>query len=87
MKLDNNNHSVFLMYYHLVLVIKYRRKVVDDVVSDRLKEIFSTFLQITTSPCRNGTMTQTTFIFCSKVSPTANCQNSSMPIKVLLQDL
>jgi REP element-mobilizing transposase RayT len=28
--LDNNNHSVFLMYYHLVLVVKYRRKVIDD---------------------------------------------------------
>lgn len=40
MELDNNNHSVFLMYYHLVLVIKYRRKIVDEVISDRLKEIF-----------------------------------------------
>lgn len=30
MDLDNNNHSVFLMYYHLVLVVKYRRKVIDD---------------------------------------------------------
>ena len=40
MKLDNNNHSVFLMYYHLVFVVKYRRKVIDDTVSDRLKEIF-----------------------------------------------
>lgn len=40
MELDNNNHSVFLLYYHLVLVIKYRRKVIDDVVSNRLKEIF-----------------------------------------------
>jgi putative transposase len=39
-KLDNNNHSVFLMYYHLVLVIKYRKKVIDDTVSDRLKAIF-----------------------------------------------
>lgn len=39
-KLDNNNHSVFLMYYHLVFVVKYRRKVIDDVVSGRLKEIF-----------------------------------------------
>ena len=37
---DNNNHSVFLMYYHLVFVVKYRRKVIDDTVSDRLKEIF-----------------------------------------------
>lgn len=40
MELDNNNHSVFLMYYQLVLVIKYRRKVIDDKVSVRLKEIF-----------------------------------------------
>lgn len=40
MELDNNNHSVFLMYYHLVLVIKYRRKVIDDKISNRLKEIF-----------------------------------------------
>jgi putative transposase len=40
MELDNNNHSVFLMYYHLVLVIKYRRKVIDDKNSTRLKEIF-----------------------------------------------
>ena len=40
MELDNNNHSVFLMYYHLVLVIKYRRKVIDEEVSARLKEIF-----------------------------------------------
>jgi len=39
-ELDNNNHSVFLLYYHLVLVVKYRRKVIDDIVSNRLKEIF-----------------------------------------------
>lgn len=40
MELDNNNHSVFLMYYHLVFVVKYRRKVIDDKISNRLKEIF-----------------------------------------------
>lgn len=40
MKLDNNNHSVFSMYYHLVLVTKYRRKVINDVISNRLREIF-----------------------------------------------
>ena len=40
MKLDNNNHSVFLMYYHLVLVTKYRRKVIDKTISIRLREIF-----------------------------------------------
>ncbi len=40
MKLDSNKHSVFLMYYHLILVVKYRRKVFDDKISDRAKEIF-----------------------------------------------
>ncbi len=40
MELDNNAHLVFLLYYHLVLVVKYRRKVFDDNISDRAKEIF-----------------------------------------------
>ena len=40
MNLDNNNHSVFLLNYHLVLVVKYRRKVIDDVICARLREIF-----------------------------------------------
>lgn len=40
MVLDNNNHSVFALNYHLVLVVKYRRDVIDDMISDRLKEIF-----------------------------------------------
>ena len=40
MELDSNNHSVFMLWYHLVFVIKYRRKVIDDEISERLKEIF-----------------------------------------------
>lgn len=40
MKLDNNNHSVFLLYYHLVLVVKYRRQVIDDAISDYAKDMF-----------------------------------------------
>ena len=40
MKLLSNNHSVFCLNYHLVLVVKYRRKVIDDTVSQRLREIF-----------------------------------------------
>ena len=40
MDLYTNNHSVFKLSYHLVLVIKYRRKVIDDDISKRLKEIF-----------------------------------------------
>ncbi|WP_137842793.1 IS200/IS605 family transposase [Bacillus sp. 2SH] len=39
MKLDSNNHSVFLLYYHLVLVVKYRRNVFDDM-SDYEKDMF-----------------------------------------------
>ena len=39
-ELDSNNHSVFALYYHLVFVVKYRRKVINDNISNRLKEIF-----------------------------------------------
>ncbi|SFP66688.1 putative transposase [Halolactibacillus halophilus] len=40
MKLDSNNHSVFLMHYHLVLVVKDRREVIDDMISDYAKDKF-----------------------------------------------
>ncbi|WP_306008364.1 IS200/IS605 family transposase [Bacillus sp. MMSF_3353] len=40
MKLDSNNHSVFLLYYHLVLVVKYRRNLFDDDMSDYAKDMF-----------------------------------------------
>ena len=41
MDFDNNAHSVFLLHYHLVLVVKYRRQVFDDAISGRAKEIFA----------------------------------------------
>ena len=31
---------MFSMYYHLVLVVKYRRKVIDDTISDYAKDKF-----------------------------------------------
>ena len=37
---DRNQHSVYMLYYHLILVVKYRRKVIDDAVSDRARQIF-----------------------------------------------
>ena len=40
MKLYSNNHSVFSLNYHLVLVIKYRKQVLNNDISNRLKEIF-----------------------------------------------
>ncbi|MDD3615668.1 MAG: IS200/IS605 family transposase [Lachnospiraceae bacterium] len=39
--LDHNAHSVYLLYYHLIMVVKYRRKVIDDVISDRAENIFT----------------------------------------------
>ena len=39
-KTDHNAHSVYLMYYHLIMVVKYRRKVIDNPISERAKEIW-----------------------------------------------
>ena len=40
MLLDTNNHSVFKLNYHLILVVKYRKKVINDDISMRLKQMF-----------------------------------------------
>ena len=40
MELDTNAHSVFSLHYHLILVTKYRKKVFDDEVSNRARELF-----------------------------------------------
>lgn len=36
MELMSNNHSVFILHYHLILVVKYRRKVITDEISRKL---------------------------------------------------
>ena len=40
MDLLGNNHSVFNIHFHLILVVKYRKKVINDEISERLKGIF-----------------------------------------------
>ncbi|NGM83684.1 IS200/IS605 family transposase [Paenibacillus sp. 7124] len=40
MKLDSNNHSVFSLNYHLILCIKYRKKVLTGEISEYAKAIF-----------------------------------------------
>lgn len=40
MDFDNNNHSVFKLHYHLIMCVKYRRKVINDEVSERLRVMF-----------------------------------------------
>ena len=39
-KIDHNAHSVYLMYYHLIMVVKYRMKVIDNPKTERAKEIW-----------------------------------------------
>ena len=39
-ELDTNNHSVFILHYHLIMCTKYRREIIDNGISDQLKEIF-----------------------------------------------
>lgn len=40
MKFDLNKYLVFFLYYYLILVMKYRRDVIDEKILERLKEIF-----------------------------------------------
>ena len=40
LELDTNAHSVYLLHYHIVLVTKYRRQVIDKAVSERLRKVF-----------------------------------------------
>lgn len=40
MNLDTNNHSVFMLHYHLIMCVKYRKNVINDEISNRLKDIF-----------------------------------------------
>jgi len=40
MELDKNQHSVYSINYHLVMVIKHRRKVISDEISGYLKATF-----------------------------------------------
>lgn len=43
-ELEFGAHSAYLLTYHLVWCVKYRRKVLTDEIGDRLKEIVSTLL-------------------------------------------
>ena len=40
MDFDTNQHSVFVLHYHLIMCVKYRNKVINDPISLRLKEMF-----------------------------------------------
>lgn len=39
--MDSCAHSVFCLYFHLVIVVKYRRKVFTNEISDFAKSVFA----------------------------------------------
>ena len=39
-RLDRNQRSVYLLNYHLVMVVKYRRRIINDEISEYLKHRF-----------------------------------------------
>jgi putative transposase len=45
-ELDSNKHSVFLLFYHLILVVKYRKRVIDGRVSASSRIIKKEFPEI-----------------------------------------
>lgn len=59
MEFGSNAHSVFLLHYHLVLVVKYRRQVFDERISDRAKKYFSILHLNTTQHLKSWIMTKT----------------------------
>ena len=86
-ELDNNAHSVFLLYYHLILIVKYRKKVLNDPISDLGSRIaheksLNTLRPNIISPWKSGITMRTMSISCSVHIRSRNSVNLSMPIKV-----
>ena len=81
-KMDHNAHSVYLMYYHLVMVVKYRRKVMDDLISERAKEIWEHIAPDYGITLKNGIMMLIMCMLCFGHSQNQNSVNLSMRIKV-----
>lgn len=42
---DSNNHAVFKLVYHLVLIVKYRRKVIDEAIQEMLISTFKEYAE------------------------------------------
>ena len=42
--LKTKSHAAFRLHYHIVLVIKYRHKVINEPVAERMQDIFSDVL-------------------------------------------
>ena len=75
--MDRNQHSVYLLYYHLIMVVKYCRKVIDDAISEQAKDLFVKIGRTTAWFLKNGTMISITFMSCSVPNPRPSLQNLS----------
>ncbi len=82
MELDTNNHSVFLLYYHLILITKYRRQVIDDEISDYAKVTFEQIAKPYHITLVEWNHDKDQFISCLKRSLKLSWQNLSMLIKM-----
>ena len=82
MQLDTNNHSVFLLHYHLIMCVKYRNKVINDAISNRLKEIFLKIAPSYHITLEDGTMIWIISIFFSEGTRTQKSVSSSMLINL-----
>ncbi|EGP5602609.1 hypothetical protein DUI34_13905 [Enterococcus faecium] len=56
MELDTNNHSVFVLYYHRVLVIKNCNQVIDDEISEFTEKLLYGWQNLSTSLSLSGIM-------------------------------
>ena len=81
-KMDHNAHSVYLMYYHLIMVVKYRRKVIDDPFRNVQKRSGNVLHLIMESHWKNGIMMLIMCMLCFGHSQNQNSVNLSMRIKV-----
>ena len=44
-ELDGNDHSVFKLCYHIILVIKYRRSVIDSSIQTKALEVIRQYIE------------------------------------------
>lgn len=82
MELMSNNHSVFILHYHLILVVKYRRKVINDEISLKMRIQFEKYVKIIISGWRIGTTTLIMYTFYLMQIQTQIFPNLLMHIKV-----
>ena len=80
--MDHNAHSVYLMYYHLIMVVKYRRNVIDDPISERAKEIWERIAPDYGITLEEWNHDVDMCMLCFEHSQNQNSVNLSMRIKV-----